>query len=149
MPRRMKNLSLCSTAAFILFSAIVVLLGVGPTAGTAAIVLFLGSASLFWWAVRTTRARPPAIAHTDNVPTMIHMDGPYALVRHPFYLAYCVGWLGTAVAAGPIQWLPAFLIIAWYYRTAREEEEHFARSAVSTQYAQYRRRTGLILPRAF
>jgi protein-S-isoprenylcysteine O-methyltransferase Ste14 len=80
---------------------------------------------------------------------MIYTDGPYARVRHPFYLAYCLGWLGTAVAAGPIQWIPAILLIAWYYRTAREEERHFAASGLSAEYARYRERTGLILPRVF
>ena len=147
MPSRMSRLSACSTAAFVLFVALVLFRGVGFATGLAGIALFLAGAALFWWAVRTTKTRPPAIAHTDNIPTMIHMRGPYAYSRHPFYLAYSLGWLGTAVAGGPIQWLPALLIIGWYYKTAREEEVHFATSGLATEYAQYRNKTGLILPR--
>ncbi len=147
MPSRMTRLSACSTAAFLLFVGLLLLSGVEATAGIAAIALFLAGGILFWWAVRTTRARPPAIAHTDNIPTMIHAGGPYVYVRHPFYLAYSLGWLGTAIAGGPIQWIPAILIIGWYYRTAHEEEEHFAASELAAEYAQYREKTGLILPR--
>lgn len=147
MPLRMRYLSACSTAAFLLFLGLVFRSGVDLGAGVAAIALFLASCLLFWWTVRTTRARPPAIAHTDNVPTMIHAEGPYAYVRHPFYLAYSLGWLATAVAGGPIQWAAAVLIVGWYYRTAREEEEHFATSGLAEEYARYRHKTGLIVPR--
>jgi protein-S-isoprenylcysteine O-methyltransferase Ste14 len=147
MPKRMRRLSGVSTAAFLLFIGVICLRGVAPGSGLAAMVLFLGSAALFWWAVRTTRSRPPAVAHTGNIPTLIHSDGPYAYVRHPFYLAYTLAWFGTAIGGGPIQWIPAAVIIAWYYVTAREEETHFATSAVAADYAQYRARTGLILPR--
>jgi protein-S-isoprenylcysteine O-methyltransferase Ste14 len=147
MPARMRYLSGCSTVAFLLFLGLVVLSGVNLGAGVAAVALFLASTLLFWWTVRTTRARPPAIAHTDNVPTMIYAEGPYAYVRHPFYLAYGLGWLATAIAGGPIQWVPASLIIGWYYRTAHEEEEHFAISGLAGEYARYRHKTGLIVPR--
>jgi protein-S-isoprenylcysteine O-methyltransferase Ste14 len=147
MPSRMSRLSACSTAAFLLFVGLALVSGVGFAAGLSAIALFLAGSILFWWAVWTTSARPPAIAHTDNIPTMIHADGPYSYVRHPFYLAYSLGWLGTAIAGGPIQWIPAVLIIGWYYRTAHEEEQHFATSALATEYALYREKTGLILPR--
>lgn len=147
MPSRMRHLSACSTAAFLLFVGLVLLLGVEPATGIAAIALFLASALLFWWTVRATKVRPPAIAHTDNIPTMIYADGPYAYVRHPFYLAYSVGWLATALAGGPIQWIPAILLIAWYYKTAQEEEKHFASSGLAADYASYRQKTGLILPR--
>lgn len=149
MPVRMRRLSQASTAAFALFCGLVLWSGVGTVAAIAAIALFAAGGGLFWWAVRTTRARPPAVAHTDNIPTMIHTDGPYAYVRHPFYLAYCLAWVATAIAGGPLQWVPAALIIAWYYKTAREEEQHFAGSAVAQEYAAYRDSTGLILPRIF
>jgi protein-S-isoprenylcysteine O-methyltransferase Ste14 len=149
MPTQMSRLSLCSTVAFLLFLGLVLLSGVEPVAGIVAITLFLAGGVLFWWAVRTTRSRPPAIAHTDNTPTMIYADGPYAYVRHPFYLAYSLGWLGTAIAAGPIQWVPALLLIGWYYKTAHDEEGHFAISGLATEYARYRKNTGLILPRVF
>ncbi len=149
MPARMSQLSTCSTVAFLLFAVLVLLRGVPPARGWIAVALFVAGGLLFWWAVRTTRARPPAIAHTNNTPTLLHADGPYARVRHPFYLAYSLGWLGTAVAAGPIQWIPAALLILWYHRTALEEERHFAASPLAAEYADYRARTGLILPRLF
>lgn len=149
MPTRMRELSAFSTAAFLLFIVLTFFHGIDLGAGIAAIILFLASFLLFWWTVRTTRAWPPAIAHTNNVPTMIYDDGPYAYVRHPFYLAYSLGWFATAVANGPIQWIPASLLIAWYYKTAREEEQHFAISNLAGEYVRYREKTGLILPRVF
>lgn len=146
MPRGMRHLSMASTAAFVLFAGLTVWQGVGQTAGIIAITLFLVASLIFWWAVQTTKNRPPAVAYSNNIPAMIYTDGPYAYVRHPFYLAYCLGWIATAIAGGPIQWIPAALIIGWYYKTARDEEAHFAASSVAEEYARYRRKTGLILP---
>lgn len=149
MPKRMRDLSRMSAAAFVLFAALSIWRGVGMPAAIAAIICFATGISIFWWAVRTTRTDRPAIAFSEGAPDHIYTRGPYAYVRHPFYLAYCVAWIGTAIAAGPLQWLPAAALVFCYFRMARSEEAHFAGSALAEDYARYRRQTGLIVPRFF
>lgn len=103
--------------------------------------------ALFWWAVGATRHSPPAVAHRPQPLVMVHQNGPYAFVRHPFYLAYCLFWLGTALMGGPIGWAFGTALLAWYVLAARNEERGFAASEVAGLYGAYRARTGLILPR--
>ena len=151
MPPGMRALSAASSLAALVFGVQVLRHGPGGDLGLAgtlaSLLLSLAALALFWWAVRTTRARPPAVAHLGDSPEMVFEDGPYAHVRHPFYLAYCLFWVGTAAAAGGVQWLLAALLVGWYYRVARAEEAGFARSGVAAAYARYKARTGMILPR--
>lgn len=147
LPTRMQALSIASTAAFLLFGVLVLQQGVTPPAALVSLILSEAATVLFWWAVKTTRNRPPAVAHTDETPTMIYDDGPFRYVRHPFYLSYSLCWIGTAIAAGWPQWCACALLIAWYYSTAQAEEEGFARSPMARAYAEYSARTGMIFPR--
>jgi protein-S-isoprenylcysteine O-methyltransferase Ste14 len=147
MPPGMRALTFASSAAAVLFLFLVFRYGVGPRGGMVSIAASLGATALFWWAVQATRHSPPHLAHTGDTPQMLHDAGPYAYVRHPFYLSYCIFWVGTAVAAGGLQWLAAVVMIAWYYATARAEEARFSQSPMATSNAGYRSRTGMILPR--
>lgn len=148
LPWKMRGLSLASAVAFLLFAILIFRQGVAPLAGMASTALSAAATTLFWWAVRTTRNRPPAVAHTAETPTMIYEGGPYRYVRHPFYLSYSLCWIGTAIAAGWPQWCACALLIAWYYGTAQSEEENFAQSPMASAYAEYSARTGMIFPRA-
>ncbi|MBC9179329.1 methyltransferase family protein [Pseudoroseomonas ludipueritiae] len=148
MPPGMRALTFASSAATVLFLFLILRQdGVGPRGGMLSIAASLAATALFWWAVRTTRHSPPHLAHTGDTPQMLHEAGPYAFVRHPFYLSYCIFWTGTAVAAGGLQWLAAAGLIGWYYATARAEEARFSQSPMAVSYAGYQSRTGMILPR--
>jgi protein-S-isoprenylcysteine O-methyltransferase Ste14 len=149
LPPAMQALSAFSLLAFASFLWIIVRHGVPPGRAMATVVLATAATGLFWWAVSTTRTRPPAVAHQPGTPTMVHDAGPYALVRHPFYLSYSMLWLGTALAADGLQWVFALVLIGWYYVTARAEEERFEASAIAGPYARYKARTGMIIPKIF
>lgn len=146
MPDGMKWLTRASTAGFILFVGLTLWHAPGTPQAIWATAFFLMAGIIFWWAVQTTRKGPPAVAYSNAVPHVLYKDGPYAYVRHPFYLSYCIGWIGTAIAAGPVQWFVAGIIILWYYRTARTEEKQICASEVAEEYARYRKKTALILP---
>lgn len=146
-PPGMRALTLASSAATLLFLYLVLSHGVGLRGGIVSIAASAAATALFWWAVAATRHSPPFLAHTGDTPQMLHEAGPFAYVRHPFYLSYCVFWVGTAIAAGSFQWLAAIVLIGWYYATARAEEARFSQSPMAASYAQYKSRTGMIMPR--
>ena len=146
MPLRMRCLSLLSAVTFL---GLADRLWTGTPAADAnivAVTLFLLSDALFWWTVRTTRTDRLFVAHSPADARVLHVTGPYRLIRHPFYVSYILFWIGAAVAAGPILWLPCFILCAWYVVTARSEETDLAAS-VPVGYQTYRRRTGMLLPR--
>ncbi|MBO1073783.1 methyltransferase family protein [Roseomonas marmotae] len=143
----MRALTLASSAATLLFLFLVLSHGVGMRGGMVSIAASAGATALFWWAVQATKHSPPHLAHTGDTPQMLHEAGPFAYVRHPFYLSYCIFWLGAAVAAGGLQWIAAVGLIGWYYATARAEEARFSQSPMAASYAGYQRRTGMLLPR--
>ena len=147
MPSGMRTLTAVSSLAALLFVALVIQDDVGGLAALVFVAVSCASTALFWWAVRTTKHKPPQLAHSQSDPDSLHEDGPYGFVRHPFYLAYCLFWLGTAVAAGGLQWLIAALLVFWYFVIAKSEEARFFNTSLAASYAQYRRRTGMIMPR--
>jgi len=150
MPNGMRLLSLASVIAYINFGCLLLWDSREPTAWTAAgVVALAGSMMLFWWTVRTTRHHKFPVAYTEDDPGMICTSGPYAYVRHPFYLSYIVFWFATAAIAGGWQWVTAVFLAAWYAGIARGEERRFRSSALAAAYAGYQRLTGMLLPYPF
>ncbi len=74
-------------------------------------------------------------------------EGPYAVVRHPQYTGLMLGILGALV-----QWptlltlLMAPILVLTYYRLARREERELEQK-FGDEYAAYRARTPMLLPR--
>lgn len=147
MPSGMRALTAASTVASALFLYLMVMRDVAGVPAAGFIALSCASTALFWWAVRTTSHRPPQLAHSQADPDALHQAGPYAFVRHPFYLAYCLFWFGTGVAAGGIQWLVATPLIIWYFAIAKTEERRFLTTSMAASYTEYRCRTGMIVPK--
>jgi protein-S-isoprenylcysteine O-methyltransferase Ste14 len=110
-------------------------------------VLYIGSAGLFWWAIKTSLSSPLSAAFSPDLPTDLVAQGPYRIIRHPLYCSYLVCWLaGWVVTANP--WLaPTFAaMVIIYLLAAAQEERKFMRSPLSDAYRQYRSRTGLLVP---
>lgn len=147
MPSGMRALTAASTIATLLFLYLVVTGDIAGAPAAGFIALCCASTALFWWAVRTTSHRPPQLAHSEADPDALHQAGPYAFVRHPFYLAYCLFWFGTAMAVGGIQWLVATPLIIWYFAIAKGEERRFLNTTMAASYTEYRGRTGMIVPK--
>jgi protein-S-isoprenylcysteine O-methyltransferase Ste14 len=73
--------------------------------------------------------------------------GPYALVRHPIYTGILLGLVGTVLWLGEYRdllSLPLFVAALWW--KARREEA-LLMGAFINEYADYRRHTGMLLPR--
>jgi protein-S-isoprenylcysteine O-methyltransferase Ste14 len=108
--------------------------------------LHLLAIALFGWAVPTTRQNRPALAFAGDQPGRIFRSGPYAYIRHPFYTAYLLFWLGCAVATLSLIMLIIFSSLAAIYTIAAlGEQRDFSRSALQDEYEAYQRDTGLFL----
>jgi protein-S-isoprenylcysteine O-methyltransferase Ste14 len=116
--------------------------------GVATAVLMVISVALYEWARHTIWRRGFGIAFHDQVPEEVCTEGPYRWVRHPLYVSYLVAYLAVLVALP--HWLTATVFvanIALFVLAARNDERILADSALAADYAVYRERTGMFLPR--
>lgn len=113
-----------------------------------ACILLINSLALFWWTIRTNARRPLTLAFSRDVPSFLQMKGPYGFVRHPFYLSYLLFWIATAIASMMLlHWVVPIVMALLYREAAKREEAKFAGSPLSIEYAFYRTRTGMLVPR--
>lgn len=112
----------------------------------------LGAGLISLWLFHRTVAasRDGALHFAFDVehPVSLVTAGPYRLVRHPFYTSYLLFWTGMAISTWSLWALPVLLLIVGMYTlAARDEERKFSSSTMSAEYAAYRSRTGMFLPR--
>lgn len=121
-----------------------------PRAMAAAMALYAGSLTLYWWTLRTVRDHRLTFAYTRDTPTFLIDAGPYRYVRHPFYTAYTMCYLGAPIALLAWWLLPTAIFMFFVYRqSAVMEERKFAGSELQAAYSAYVGRTGRFLPRLF
>jgi protein-S-isoprenylcysteine O-methyltransferase Ste14 len=103
---------------------------------------------LYQWAAISIRGRLFSYAGNNDLPQFVQRSGAYAYVRNPFYLSYLLAEIATVVM-WPSVWGGVIVVLATVYFQwlARFEEGKFARSTVAVDYAQYKARTGRLLPR--
>ena len=112
-----------------------------------AILLYVLSLLIFWWAINVNQTQPLSLAYSLDKPTHLVKTGPYNWVRHPFYTSYLCFWMAGTVASG--QWLLLFSVVVMFYLyfTAAKFEEHkFISSDLKEQYQTYQNQTGMFLP---
>ena len=114
----------------------------------AGIMLLSVATALFWFAVRACGSvRLTAISERD-APLQLVRRGPYRFIRHPFYASYTMFWFAGAIASGSmLALIAAGIMLGIYLDAARKEERKFAASTLATEYAEYRLRAGLMIPR--
>ena len=115
-----------------------------------ALALYLAAAALYGWAIWTTRRRRPSVAFSADQPELLFADGPYRLIRHPFYASYLLYWAAGVIAARQ-PWLAVTVVLAGgsFLWAALREERKFAASPLATAYRSYQARTGMFVPKLF
>ncbi len=105
-----------------------------------------GAAALFFWAARTMGANWSIVARMRQGHELV-TSGPFALVRHPIYLAMLLFLvslaLGTAHERALWLALPVF-VIGTLIRTTREEA--LLRAQFGAAYEDYARRVKRFIP---
>lgn len=127
---------------------VITLLKRSPIWPAAGLVLYVAAGILFWLAIAATRGRGLAACFQCHVPRRIVWSGPYRFIRHPFYSAYTLVWLGGFAATG---WWPlgaiAVFMAGLYEHAARKEEAGFLQSCLGPAYQAYMHHTGRFFPR--
>jgi len=109
----------------------------------------LHAASLLWIGYTLgTHARPLSLWHQpEDRPDHLVTRGAYARVRHPFYLGFLLALLGCVLALPhPVTGAALLYAVVRLERTAAREERAFLGSPLADEYAEYRRRTGRLVP---
>lgn len=118
--------------------------------GTIALALYLGGIGTFFAAKKAIQGYRLTLAFSPDIPNQIIQAGIYSRVRHPFYMAYSLTWIGGVVATGSaLTTTTACLMIGAYLLAARYEERKFMLSALGPAYEDYRTRASMIWPKLF
>ena len=121
-----------------------------PWLAVLGVIGLVASVVLFEWARRTVSGRLFSYIFSSDTPEFLCAEGPYAFIRNPFYSSYLLALASTALMMPSIfRALVVVAMIAYFTAAAMYEERKFARSAVATEYAEYKRHTGRFLPRMF
>ena len=108
------------------------------------IALVLSALAIFWWAVKTNSAKQLEFAYTSSTEKQLIKTGPFAWVRHPFYLAYLMTWSGYAllVQSGASVAITITMFCLFIYAAIAEEKE----LSENQEYAGYKAKVGMFLP---
>jgi protein-S-isoprenylcysteine O-methyltransferase Ste14 len=114
---------------------------------TVATPLYAMSIATIAWTIGSHRVSI-ALWHQDNdTPVQIVTHGPYAWVRHPFYSAFLLAFLATAIAcAGWTSFACLVYAAIVLSATARREERRLSASAFGADYRTYMQSTGRLVP---
>ncbi len=84
---------------------------------------------------------------TIKVGHQLVRTGPYALVRHPIYFGIMVAILGTALVRHQLRGVLAIPLVWVGFLIKSKMEERFMRQTFGTEYDDYSRSTGGLVPR--
>jgi protein-S-isoprenylcysteine O-methyltransferase Ste14 len=110
-------------------------------------LLYVIALILFWSAVSVTRNRQLSFAFSLDRPEYFVTEGPYKIVRHPFYVSYICAWMAGASATALYPLLVTVIVMIYlYWKAAELEEEKFSTSQFAKDYARYKITTGQFMP---
>ena len=113
--------------------------------GYFSLCLYLLGFLLFWWSIITSKKLN--FAFSQEVRELV-TTGPFAWVRHPFYISYIATWLSsTLLFNSPLLWIPLAYLISFYVFSAKREERAILSSRYSKEYLKYSQNVGMFLPR--
>lgn len=129
------------------FGVLVIRGSAGPNWAIAGIAMYVAATLLFLSALEAARRVPlPRTFVEDQAPKALITRGPFALIRHPFYLSYSLAWLAAPLAThGPFVAALSLAAVAMYVVAARREER-FLEERFGEAYRAYRHGTGMVLP---
>lgn len=133
--------------AVIHFGGILTLGSAGPKWAAAGIVMYVLATLLFLGALEAARrVQLPRTLVDEPMPKVLIATGPFAVMRHPFYLSYALAWLAAPIAThGPVITISGLLAVAVYVIAARREERLLA-IHFGDAYREYRSKAGGLLP---
>ncbi len=113
----------------------------------AGLLLYFGGCGAMVWALLTLRASYQLGGMTPRAGDALVTGGPYALVRHPMYLAAVAMALGLALAVQSWACLAVFGIYVALLAALMPLEEAALDTAYGERYRLYARRVPRLIPR--
>lgn len=118
------------------FSALTIL--ISTLSYLAALLLFFKSMMV---------ARDFSFAFSEGSNRLVTV-GPYSIIRHPLYLSYSLIWItSTALFNSLILWITLVYLLAFYFLSAKSEENALLKSSLKDEYREYQQNVGMFLPR--
>ena len=109
-----------------------------------ATISFLVGAVVFWWAIITAKRLDFA---NSSFGGRLITDGPYGIVRHPFYISYMFIWLGCVILVQSPFVVVCFAIMACIYVYSAINEERMILSSINAlEYEEYRSKVSMFIP---
>jgi protein-S-isoprenylcysteine O-methyltransferase Ste14 len=129
------------------FGVLLVRGSAGPNWAIAGIGLYVLATLLFLSALEAARRIPlPRTFVDDPMPRALITTGPFAAVRHPFYVSYSLAWLAAPIAThGPFIGVLSVAAIGTYVIAARREEKQLE-DRFGEPYRNYKLGTGMVMP---
>lgn len=129
------------------FGALLIRGSAGPNWAITGIGMYVAATLLFLSSLEAARrVQLPRTLVDDPMPRALITRGPFAVIRHPFYVAYSLAWLAAPVAThGPFIGVLALIPIGIYIVAARREE-HQLEARFGEAYRAYKHGTGMIVP---
>jgi protein-S-isoprenylcysteine O-methyltransferase Ste14 len=129
------------------FGVLLVRGSAGPGWAVAGISMYIAATLLFLSSIEASRRVPLARTLVDDPPARaLVTSGPYAVIRHPIYVAYSLAWLAAPLAThGPVASLLGIGAVVVYVIAARREER-LLEDRFGEAYRQYKMGTGYVLP---
>tara|TARA_B100001059_G_C17584970_1_gene451769 strand:- start:128 stop:682 length:555 start_codon:yes stop_codon:yes gene_type:complete len=112
------------------------------------LILMLVAFVLFFWAILHSKKTELPLAFDEGAHVSgIITSGPWAYVRHPFYVSYTLFWSGCAIATmSQASALVSATLIVIYIYSAMKEEKTLRTGPHGDTYLTYRSSTGFCLP---
>jgi protein-S-isoprenylcysteine O-methyltransferase Ste14 len=121
-----------------------------PANAVVAALLFAAALALYEWARATIRERGFYVAWSGEVPETLCDAGPYRRLRHPIYASYMLAFAAQSIALPGMTTLAILgCAVALFVHAGWSDERSLARSDLAAEYAAYRRRAGMFLPRVW
>src|SRR5712691_12349465 len=106
------------------------------------VLVAAGAGVLVWLTVFgfAQASRLPERITLDWSPKLLLTQGPYALTRHPMYLAELMLWLGWAVFYGSLAVSIGFLVLCLLVKMLAAREEQVLEANFGEAYREYKAR---------
>lgn len=144
--------SLVSVASLAAFLAMIHALWFQDTLGAWSILgvgLQMIAVFLFGWCVGTSGKRNLSLAFSPNCSPRLMTEGPYSVVRHPFYTSYIIYWFGNAIVAPSLATLASAVVLTVIYLYASRREDAVLAERFASEFPEWYKNTGAFMPKLY
>jgi protein-S-isoprenylcysteine O-methyltransferase Ste14 len=108
---------------------------------------YIAGLIIFLSAKKATSTYNSTLSFAPDLPYWMFNKGIYSFIRHPFFLAFCLTWLGGVLEAHCLRTdISTAIMLCFYWLAAKQQEHKYESSMLAGAYRAYKNRTGMFLP---